>query len=137
MSRKSIPPKIQAEVLHSSRRRCPLCFSYDFDDGVKHGQIAHIDQNSANNARENLVFLCLKHHDEYDSSTSQSKGITKEELVKCNAELIDFLSQSTLKPRAVFNSEQDSEADRPVRTTAKESVSPEVYKIRIPISAVS
>ena len=29
---------------------------------------------------ENLVFLCLSHHDEYDSRRSQSKGLLLEEV---------------------------------------------------------
>lgn len=42
--------------------------------------MAHIDHDPANHAERNLVFLCLDHHDAFDSSPSQSKGITKEEV---------------------------------------------------------
>ncbi len=58
-----------------------MCFGLNADEGVKKGQIAHVDQDSANAAFENLAFLCLEHHDGYDSTTSQSKGLTQKELV--------------------------------------------------------
>jgi hypothetical protein len=41
---------------------------------IKEGQIAHLDQDRNNNSTDNLAFLCLKHHDEYDTQPSQSKG---------------------------------------------------------------
>ena len=47
---------------------------------MKKGQIAHLDGNWANNAEDNLAFLCFDHHDEYDSKTSQSKGLTEQEV---------------------------------------------------------
>jgi len=59
--------------------------------GPKKGQIAHIDQDSSNSAVDNLCWLCLAHHDEYDSSTSQSKGITPAELRQHRADLHRFL----------------------------------------------
>jgi len=49
--------------------------------------MAHLDQNPANSAAENLVFLCLEHHDQYDSRTSQSKGLTPQEVKSYRAEL--------------------------------------------------
>lgn len=78
--RKSISMDIVVAVLTSSKRRCALCFGLSGDLKEKKGQIAHLDQNSSNNSEENLVFLCLDHHDQFDSSTSQSKGLTKEEV---------------------------------------------------------
>ena len=33
-----------------------------------------------NNQADNLAFLCLEHHDSYDSSTSQSKGFISREV---------------------------------------------------------
>lgn len=47
---------------------------------MKSGQICHIDRDRGNNDPDNLVFLCLEHHDLYDSTTRQSKGFTKAEL---------------------------------------------------------
>src|SRR5690606_6228538 len=47
-----------------------------------------------NNAVDNLVFLCFADHDEYDSRTSQSKGLTSEELRQYRAQLDRFVAQS-------------------------------------------
>ena len=44
------------------------------------GQIAHINGKRDDNREENLAYLCLDHHDEYDGTTSQSKGLTPGEL---------------------------------------------------------
>jgi hypothetical protein len=70
-----------------SARRCALCFGFDGDLQRKKGQIAHIDQNSSNADAGNLVYICLEHHDEYDSKTSQVKGITEVELQSYKARL--------------------------------------------------
>lgn len=43
------------------------------------GQIAHLDQNNENNDEDNLAFMCLVHHDQYDGKTSVSKGIKESE----------------------------------------------------------
>jgi len=78
--RKRIPEKTERAVLIASRRRCCLCLFLENDQGVKQGQIAHIDRNRANNGLANLAFLCLPHHDEYDTKRSQSKGLQASEL---------------------------------------------------------
>src|SRR5262249_39395118 len=44
------------------------------------GQIAHLNRNRSDSRFENLVYLCLEHHNEFDSRTSQSKGLTEEEV---------------------------------------------------------
>jgi FtsZ-binding cell division protein ZapB len=54
---------------------------------VKQGQIAHLDQNPANSTAESLAFLCLRHHDQYDTRTSQSKGLTIQEVKAYRTEL--------------------------------------------------
>jgi hypothetical protein len=74
MARVPIDPSVQANVLTKSRRRCCICFGLNRDYGLKQGQIAHIDRDSSNAKEENLAFMCLEHHDWYDSTTSQSKG---------------------------------------------------------------
>src|SRR5712691_322563 len=86
-ARARLPPNIVADVLAASRRRCCICFALDGDDGVKKGQVAHLDQNAANSSLDNLAFLCFDHHDEYDSTTSQSKGFTVEEVRRYRAAL--------------------------------------------------
>jgi len=69
----------QQEVLERSGRRCCLCFGLYGNLSCKRGQIAHLDHNHQNNIVDNLAFLCLEHHDEYDTCTSQSKGWTIKE----------------------------------------------------------
>ena len=91
MARKKINSTIEKNVLISSKRRCALCYGLDSDLSIKQGQIAHIDKNHNNNAEDNLLFLCLDHHDAYDTITSQSKGITKSELEHYRDKLYDFL----------------------------------------------
>jgi hypothetical protein len=79
--RKNVPKRIETLVLTKCRRKCCLCFwlAGDVSENLQ-GQIAHIDGNSFNNSEANLVYLCLAHHDLYDSRTSQSKGLTDTEL---------------------------------------------------------
>lgn len=86
--RKSVPSDVEVQILKHCRRRCCICFGLKKDDTFKkHGQIAHLDKNPSNNSIENLVFLCLEHHDLYDSRTSQSKNITLGEVKAYRDEL--------------------------------------------------
>ena len=87
MPRKSIKSSTQASVLLHSRRRCSICYGLNRDTSLKQGQIAHLDQDSSNSAEDNLAFLCLEHHDQYDSSTKQSKNFTVEEVKQFREEL--------------------------------------------------
>lgn len=87
MARKPIPEATQANVLLKSRRRCCLCFWLKGEDEVKKGQLAHLDGNNENAAEDNLVFLCLEHHDEYDSTPRLSKGLRQREVKKWRDEL--------------------------------------------------
>lgn len=87
----------ETEVLIKSGRRCCLCFGLHRDFGVKRGQVAHLDRNPANSSVENLVFLCIEHHEEYDTRTSQSKGWTIQELVTYRTELYRYREMETLR----------------------------------------
>jgi hypothetical protein len=82
-----------SSVLRLSRRRCCVCFGLHRDAGVKKGQIAHLDQDRDNNSVDNLAWLCLEHHDEYDSTTSQSKSLQLTEVKRYRDELYDEYSQ--------------------------------------------
>ncbi len=77
--RKDYPTAIETEVLVMSARRCCICFGLEGDFTEKRGQITHLDHDPSNSAFDNLAFMCLKHHDEYDSRTSQSKGMRIDE----------------------------------------------------------
>lgn len=87
MARKKINPNIEATVLTECRRRCCICFGLNHDLEVKKGQIVHLDKNSSNNIYDNIAFLCLEHHDHYDSKTSQSKNFTIIEVKRYRDEL--------------------------------------------------
>ena len=73
--------------MDNSRRRCALCYKLKGDLTEKKGQIAHLDQNPANYAEGNLAWLCLEHHSEYDSRTSQHKNYTMPEVKKARDDL--------------------------------------------------
>jgi hypothetical protein len=92
MKRRRVSDSTQAEVLVKSRRRCCVCFGLSRDDKVKHGQIAHLDQDRTNSSEDNLAFLCLEHHDQFDSKTSQSNNLTRVELERYRAELYSHFS---------------------------------------------
>ena len=70
----------EKQVLIASRRRCCLCVYLNGRDEPRRGQIAHLNRDRTDSSFENLVWLCLEHHDEYDGRTSQSKGFTVEEV---------------------------------------------------------
>lgn len=80
IQRKQIPKAVETEVLLASRRRCCLCVYLEHRDGVRKGQIAHLNHDSSDPRFENLVYLCFEHHDEYDGTTSQAKGLTSDEV---------------------------------------------------------
>jgi len=102
-SRRPISKAIETNILVNSKRRCALCFGLKGDLGEKKGQIAHLDQDRSNNLEDNLAFLCFEHHNEYDSKTSQSKGLTIGEVKfyrdKLYVEIGALLSSSTSERR--------------------------------------
>jgi len=79
-ARKHIPPAVQARVVTECIRRCCLCVYLDKVGEAKAGQIAHVDRDPSNAEFENLAWLCLEHHDRYDSKSSQSKNFLPAEL---------------------------------------------------------
>lgn len=91
--RPRIPKNIETDILTQSRRRCALCFGLNSDNSEKRGQIAHIDHDPTNNALSNLAWLCLPHHDQYDSRSSQSKNITTAELIRYRGQLYDHWTE--------------------------------------------
>jgi hypothetical protein len=75
-ARRPVKKSIEHAVLIASRRRCCLCVFLDHRDEVRKGQVAHLNHNPLDSSLDNLVFLCLEHHDEYDAKPSQSKGFS-------------------------------------------------------------
>src|ERR1035438_9573075 len=78
--RTPIPKQVETQVLTASQRKCCLCYYLKGSRSPRKGQIAHLSRDPSDSTFENLVWLCLEHHDEYDSRTSQSKGLTTDEV---------------------------------------------------------
>ena len=95
--RPAIPTATQTELLRRSRRRCCICFGLNGDIGVKKGQIAHLDQDRSNVSLDNLSWLCVPHHDDYDSIPRQTKGLTAEEVKSYRNDLYRQTSKIGLK----------------------------------------
>jgi hypothetical protein len=90
-ARVAIPPDTQHRVLDRSRRRCALCIHFNNDWGQKEGQVAHLDRNPSNFAEGNLAFLCLPHHDDYDTKRRQTKNLTIREAKTARDRLYKFI----------------------------------------------
>jgi hypothetical protein len=95
--RKKTPENTETAILTKSFRRCALCYGLNNDIKTKRGQIAHIDHNPQNISEENLVWLCLSHHDQYDSKSSQSKNITVGELKNYKSKLFKAIESGALE----------------------------------------
>src|SRR2546423_4388334 len=92
--RKPVPPDVEELVLNQSRRRCALCFHMKGDTTEKKGQVSHLDRKRSNNSADNLAFLCLVHHTEYDSITSQHKNYTVGEVKAARRGLYAWIKQA-------------------------------------------
>lgn len=90
MSRPTIPKPIETQILTLSKRRCCLCSGIKNNYDERKGQIAHLDKNPKNNKIDNLAWLCLDHHTEFDSTTSQHKNYTRNEVKKHRLELYQY-----------------------------------------------
>jgi len=98
MNRSSIPKAILTSVLVKSRRRCCICYFVDNILDPQKGQIAHLNHDPEDNRPGNLVYLCLRHHDEYDSTTSQSKGFLESEVRHYQSEMFHALKTTRIQP---------------------------------------
>jgi hypothetical protein len=127
--RPPLPPAIELEVVLRTKRRCPLCFGLHGDTRISQGQIAHLDRDHANHALTNLMFMCLPHHDSYDSRTSQSKGLLRAEAEAYQSELIAYLTANDA-PSWVEAGDNRSLV-RPKAPTA--GVSLALHQVRLPI----
>lgn len=85
--RKTIPKATETEVLLRSRRRCCICYGLHRKDEEVTGQIAHLDRDPSNVELDNLAWMCLEHHAQYDSRTSQCKNLTESEVRTYREEL--------------------------------------------------
>lgn len=119
--RTPIPKKIAAEILYECRRRCAICFGLNGDTTPKKGQVAHINKNASKSKKSDLVHLCFSHHDEYDSTTRQSRGITQHEVRVFKTDLLSFVKKGKLITSITKSTERTP------------NISAEIYKLRLPV----
>lgn len=126
--RAHVPAATETKVLAASRRRCAFCFGLNGVLEETEGQIAHIDHSPKNAKPENLVWLCSKHHNSYDSSMSQVKGYTAGELRLFRAELWkaikrkEHLSAPKSAPTAVSTPVSHSPYEPLLKSSPREAV---------------
>lgn len=121
----------ETEILVSSLRRCCICFSLNQDFSVKKGQIAHLDKNSANSSFDNLVFLCFDHHDEYDSTTRQSKGVLINEVKEYRSRLYRRVAEIHKKPDDEYSFLQAAKDGHPNAALALLRINIEYYLVTL------
>jgi len=131
-TRATISPLVMADVLVASRRRCCLCFALSNDAGEKKGQVAHLDRDSSNSSRDNLVYLCLDHHDQYDSRTSQAKGLNIDEVKQYRSQLQRYVAKALPPSDAEIAGALLASLDRPAfRTPFKQESSLPRFRMAI------
>lgn len=129
MNREGLTKGTEAEVLLKSGRRCCLCYGLHLDFDVKRGQIAHVNRDSSNSQMDNLAFLCLEHHDLYDSRTSQSKGFSETELRQYRNMLYEYVGNRSLSTKTDSILKQVNDhispvvGDKPTITKTKDTTS--------------
>ena len=74
-------PEFEVLVLRRCRRQCCLCFGLRGDADVKDGQIVHLDRDRSNTVPQNLAFLCLECHKNYDRKSNRVKAYTPGEVL--------------------------------------------------------
>ncbi len=67
-----------------------------------------MDRDNQNNKFDNLAFLCLEHHDQYDSKSSQSKGLSLGEIKRYRTSLYEAMKERRelswpASPKSTFN----------------------------------
>jgi hypothetical protein len=84
---------VEFAILANCARRCALCFHLNGDLQEKLGQIAHLDSDRSNGSESNLAFLCLAHHSLFDSTTSQHKNYTVQEVKDAKSRLCKLVAE--------------------------------------------
>jgi hypothetical protein len=78
--RREFSAAVKGKVAARCQRRCALCFVFKGKAKPRKGQFAHVDRDHSNSSEGNCAFLCLSHHDSYDSVPSQGARIMPNEL---------------------------------------------------------
>lgn len=87
MHRTKVPKSIRRSTLLQSKRVCCLCYHFRNKTKAIRGQFAHIDHNPQNNDVDNIAWLCLEHHDEYDGTNGLTARITEDEVKAARSNL--------------------------------------------------
>lgn len=105
MNRIKIDDITQTKILTECKRKCALCVGLSGDYNEKKGQLAHLNKNNSDNKYDNLCFLCFDHHSVYDSTSSQHKNYTINEVKHYRDTLIRELKMENFdtKPSINFN----------------------------------
>jgi hypothetical protein len=130
--RKAFPKEVQVAVFKRSGRRCALCFGLHGDGRVKKGQLAHVDRIPNNSTEENAAFLCLPHHDDYDSVSKHTKRLTPGELKAYRDKLYEAIETGTPLPDI-----NDRLPHRKSRKDRGQGVALELHERRIPVYRVT
>lgn len=116
MTRKRIPDPVQNELFAASMRICALCFGLKNDATEKRGQIAHLNKDNTQTRLDDLVWLCMEHHDLYDSTTRQTKNYTVSEVRSYRSKLYKHVNNLRTKP---LSGNENSERDHITRTLSE------------------
>lgn len=101
--KKSIPEKIEREILFRNQNACCVC-------GKSNIQIHHIDGNKKNNNLSNLCVLCIEHHALASSKSSMTKGFSPALLRKYKSDWEGYITRKRRqliekKPKNKFSEE--------------------------------
>jgi hypothetical protein len=113
--REPVPSDILNDLLFQSGRRCCICYGLDHDLNVKtYGKIVRLNRNSADNRPDNLAYLCLEHHNVYETGTPLVMGDVKKFRASLYAE-IDRMRRKGSWPTGFevpyLNSAREAEAE--------------------------
>jgi hypothetical protein len=70
-----------------------MCYALQRDSTAKNGQIAHLDRDRSNSDPDNLAWLCLAHHDDYDTRRRQTRNFTAGEVKRYRSELFAAIAE--------------------------------------------
>lgn len=105
-----ITKEIETKLFVKSRRRCCMCAILEGDWNEKEVQIAHISRDASDSSYENLVLLCLRHHNLYDTKFKQTKNYTPSEIKKYKNKMIQSIDKWDRFPNQIISTNQFSGA---------------------------
>lgn len=104
MSRPAIPKQLQHQLLYAHQYVCAVCQS----DGC---HIHHIDQNNTNNAEENLVVLCVRHHNEAHTKRDHAKNLDSSALRGAKTKWTSHVKEKREKTATVAGQKEAAGSD--------------------------